>query len=111
MNDTIPIAQRFVRVLKDGIDQDREAVARGTARGTLRALPMPFAGFEVIHSRIAATRATNALWPAARLQVCLAGIFVRKHCLKFRGSKLMNRLWLFAARHGVLHSIEGRYHV
>jgi hypothetical protein len=111
MNDAIPVAKRLIGVLKNSTDQNRKAVASGTARGALRALPMPFARWQVIYSRIAATWAANAFWPAARLQVRLAGVFVWKHRLKFRGGKLMNWFWLFAARHGVLLTMEGRYHV
>ena len=111
VDDAIPIAKRLIGVLENGIDQDREAVPRRTARGALRALPMPIARGQVIYSRIAATRAAYAVWPAASLQVHLAGVFVRKHRLKFRGGKLMNRPWLFAACHGVLPMMERRYHV
>jgi hypothetical protein len=111
VDDAIPVAKRFVGILKNRIDQDRESITGGTARGALRALPMPFARWQVIYSRISATGATNALGPTTRLQVRLAGVFVWKHPLKLRGGKLMNRLRLFAARHGVLHPIKGRYHV
>jgi hypothetical protein len=110
VNDAIPFAKGLVGVLKDGIDQDRETIAGGTPRGALRALPMPFAGWQVVYCRIAATGAANALWPSPRLQIRLAGVFVRKHRLKLRDGKLMNWLWLFAARHGVLLTMEGRYH-
>jgi hypothetical protein len=110
VDDAIPFAKRLVGILKNGIDQDREPIAGGTARSTLRALPMPFARWQVVYCRIATTRAANALWPTPRLQVRFAGIFVRKHRLKLRDGELMKRLWLLAARHGVLPTMEGDYH-
>jgi hypothetical protein len=110
VDNTIPVAKRLVGIFKNSIDQDREAITGRATRRAFRALPMPLARWQVIYSRIAATRAANALRPAARLQVRLAGVFARKHCLKLRGGKLMNRLWLFAARHGVLLTMEGGCH-
>jgi len=78
MRDLEPITERLVGVLKDRSDQNREPIA---VRGTLLALPMPLASFEVIDLGIAATRAMHAVRPAAGLQIAFAGVLVpdRKH--------------------------------
>jgi hypothetical protein len=76
VSDLEPIAKRLVCVLKNGARNDRKAVAGITSRSALRALPMPLAGMKVIDRRIAATRAVNAVGPAAGLQIGAARIVV-----------------------------------
>lgn len=100
-----PIFEGFICVLKDRVDQDREPI---TVRGAFLALPMPFAGREIIDSGITATRAANALWPSAGLQIGFAGIFVREQRVELRGGQLMNGFRAFG--HGVISTIEN-YHV
>src|SRR5260370_26891041 len=106
MDDFEPIAERLIRVLEDGSDQNREAIAFGS---TLRALPMPFARGEVIDLGIAATGAVDAIRPTPSLQIGFAGIFVREQVVEFGGGKLVNGLGAFS--HRSLPSVEGIYHV
>jgi hypothetical protein len=63
MNNAVPVPERLVGILEDRADQDGEPVA---VRGAFVALPMPFAGAEIIHGRVATARANNAFRPAAR---------------------------------------------
>jgi hypothetical protein len=84
-----------------------EAVAVWCA---LFALPMPFAGRKIVNGWIAATRATDTLWPAARDQVSLAGFFVWKHFLELCSGQLVNWLWLFAVRHDGFSITRKYYH-
>jgi hypothetical protein len=105
MNNAIPITQRLICILKNRIDQNRKPIARRTARGALSALPMPFAGRQIIDDWITTARAVNTIRPAARLQIRLTRIFVWKHSLKLSGGKLVNWLRLLAG-HGDLHSME-----
>jgi hypothetical protein len=76
MRDLEPLAERLVGVLKNRASDDGKAVARIASWSALRALPMPFASVQVIDRRIAATRAVNAVGPAAGLQIGAARILV-----------------------------------
>jgi hypothetical protein len=98
VRDLEPVAERLVGVLEDGPGDDREPIA---VRGALFALPMPSARFQIIDLRISASRATNALWPSAGLQIGLAGIFVPfgEKPIELGGSQLMNRLELSHGNH------------
>ena len=111
MNNAIPVAQWLIGILKNGVHQYREAVASRTAGGALGALPMPFARWQIIYRRVAATRAADAFRPTARNKLSLACIFVRKHLLKLTNGQLVNRFWLFCTSHScALLSIKGAYH-
>jgi len=108
MNDAIPIAERLIGVFEDCPGNMRKAIAVWRA---FFALPMPLARWQVIYSRIATTRATDALRPAARDQVSLAGLFVWKQFLELRDGQLMDLWGLFCAGHGLSSlSVKGRYH-
>jgi hypothetical protein len=96
MNDAIPIAERLIRILENRSGDDGESIA---IRRALFALPMPFAGFEVIDLGIAATRAMNAIRPAPRVQVCLASFLIGEHGLELRDGQLVNLFGLFRADH------------
>jgi hypothetical protein len=96
MNDAIPIEERLVRILENRSGDDGESIA---IRRALFALPMPFAGFEVIDLGIAATRAMNAIRPAPRVQVCLASFLIGEHGLELRDGQLVNLFGLFRAGH------------
>jgi hypothetical protein len=109
MSDAKPVAERLIRVLENGPDQDREPI---TVRGALLALPMPLTRFEVIDLGIAAAWAMHAIRPAAGFQIIFAGIFVGKHRLELGDGQLMDRLRLLAASscHRTLPMMEGYCH-
>jgi hypothetical protein len=65
MGDAEPLAERLVRVLKDGARNVREAIAVYLAG---LALPV-IAGCQRVNLGIAATRAMNAIRPTARDQI------------------------------------------
>jgi hypothetical protein len=71
---------------------------------------MPFARRKIVNGGVTATWAANALWPAARDQVSLAGFFVWKHFLELCGGQLVNWLWLFAVRHDGFSITRRHYH-
>src|SRR5207253_10648494 len=98
MDNAIPIAQRLLGIFKYGPGKDREPI---TARRTFMALPVPFAGSEIIDGRIAATWAANAFRPASGVQVRLASLFVWKHFLELCYGQLVNLWRLFSAGHWV----------
>jgi hypothetical protein len=109
VDDAEPIAKRFIGVLKNRPGDDRKSIS---GRGALRALPMPFAGFEVIDLGIAATRAMYAVRPSTGLQIGLACVFVRKHRLELGDAHLMNLWGLFGAGHLVSFLIvKGHLHI
>jgi hypothetical protein len=103
MNDTVPIAERLVGVFENRASDNREAIA---IRGALFALPMPLAGFEVINLGIAAAGAMNAIGPAPRVQVSLAGVLIREHGLELWDGQLVNLFWLFRAGHSRFSIVE-----
>jgi len=107
MNDAIPVAERFIRVFEDCSCNVGKAI---TVRRALFALPVPFAGREIIDGGIAASWAEDAFWPAASDQVSLACLFIGKHFLELSDGKLVNWLWLFGAGHGYLPTMEKHYH-
>jgi hypothetical protein len=96
VNNTIPIAERLIGVFENGSGDMGEAIAVWRA---FFALPMPFARWQVIYSRVATTRATDALRPAARDQVSLAGLFVWKQFLELRDCQLVDLRWLLCTGH------------
>ena len=92
VDNAIPVAKRFICVFEDRPGNMRKAIAVWRA---LFALPMPFAGRKIVNGWVAATRAANALWPAARDQVSFASLFVGEHFLELCDGQLMNGLGLF----------------
>ena len=107
MDDAKPVPERLICVLEDSPDQKRKTVA---IRGALMALPVPFARSEVIDRRVSATRAMDALRPAAGLQIGLASFFIREKPLELSGGKLMDRLRLLGSGHVTLPTMEGYCH-
>jgi hypothetical protein len=107
MDHAEPLPQRLVRVLENRSGDVGKAVAVWCA---LFALPMPFARRKIVNSGVTATRAANALGPAARDQVSLASVFVWKRFLELGDGQLMNWLWLFAVRHDGFSITRRRYH-
>jgi hypothetical protein len=107
VDDAIPITERLVCVLEDRSGDMGEHI---TVRGAFFALPMPFAGRKIVNGWVAATRATNALWPAARDQIGFARLFVRERFLELCGGQLMNWLRLFGAGHDDFSTMGRPYH-
>lgn len=108
MDDAKPLSEGLIRILKDGPGDDGETIAGRAARSTFGTLPMPFAGWQVIDSRIATTRAADSLRPSASLQIGFAGIFIREELLELRDSQLMDWFWILG--HGRSPDVEERYH-
>jgi hypothetical protein len=88
VDDTEPLTQRFVRVLKNRIDQHGKAI-RGHRRAVL-ALPVERHGAVLDGLKTAARAANDLIRPAVTKQVGLAGIFVREGALKIRNAHLMD---------------------
>jgi hypothetical protein len=107
VDDAIPFTKRFIRVFENRPGDVGKAVAVWCA---LFALPMPFARRKIVNGGVATTRAANALWPAARDQISLAGFFVWEHFLELCGGQLMNWLWLFGAGHDDFLHYGRHYH-
>lgn len=98
MSNLEPVAERLVGVFEYGASDNREAI---TVRGALLALPVPFAGLEVIDLGVAATRAVNAVRPAASLQIGFAGVLIAywEHFIELGRSQLVDLPRLFGADH------------
>jgi hypothetical protein len=105
VNDFEPVAERLVGVLEDSPGDMGEPI---TVRGTLFALPMPLARFEVIDFGIAAARAMHAIWPSTGDQIGFAGFLVREGFVKLSGGHLRNGLR--ASGHGFPLSVGGYCH-
>lgn len=75
VGDLEPVAERLVGVLENGPGKVAEPIAVFCA---FFALPMPFTRRQVVDSRVAATRAADALRPSTGYQIGFAGIFVRE---------------------------------
>ena len=80
VNDLEPNRQLDIGVLENRAYENREAVA---IRRTVLALPVILAR-QLVDLFVAAARAFHAFWPAARLQIGLAGSLVRELCFQFR---------------------------
>jgi hypothetical protein len=96
VRDSIPIFQRLIRVLKDCAGQVREAVTLACAGITL---PMERHCRDGIDAIGIATRASNALWPAARDQVADAIVLSLKQFIELSGGQLMDGFWLLRTAH------------
>jgi hypothetical protein len=59
----------------------------------IRALPVPFTGFEVISPLASTARAADAFRPALADEVSATGVFVWKHCLELGNAHLMDLRW------------------
>jgi hypothetical protein len=100
VSDLEPVAKRLVRVLKDRARDAGEAVAIWR---TFAALPVEaFVRRCVVKLRIAAARAIDAVGPAARDQIGLAGFVIanREHVVKLSRRKLVDRLGATGGFHG-----------
>jgi hypothetical protein len=82
INDLEPRFETNIRVLKDGPDQQREAIA--ALFDALGALPVEGAVTDRMNIFIVASRATDAFWPAARDKVLLTGVIGREQLFKLR---------------------------
>jgi hypothetical protein len=97
VDDTEPLPQIDVCVLKNGPDKVREAVSASLP--TVRALPAVFQGLEGVDVRAATARAIGTVRPAASHQVTVAGFLVRESRLKLSDGHLHDLLGLFSG-HG-----------
>jgi len=75
VNDLEPSPQRIVSVLKNGLGDDREAIAVFTAAILVLADPVKWAGFKLIDLWAIAARALYAIRPAEIAQVFFAILF------------------------------------
>jgi hypothetical protein len=110
VDDLEPLPQWLVGVLKDRPRDDRETI---TVRIALLALPVPLAGMQVIDGGIAATRAVNAVGPAAGLLIGFGRVVVTEweHILKLGLGHLVDRLrMLFHGGYPSEPSMEGYCH-
>jgi hypothetical protein len=87
--DSVPVFQRLIGVLKDCAGQVREAITCGATGGAHGALPM-VAGSERVDLGVAATRAVNALRPAAGHQVHNAIVLSLKQRVELGRCHLMD---------------------
>jgi hypothetical protein len=78
-----PYEESVVRIFKDRSDRDGEPIWRALGWPTLHALPMERLSLARVDLLVTATRADDAVRPAARYQVSLAGRFIGKQPVKF----------------------------
>ena len=105
MNDAIPIAERFIRVLENRTSEMRETIRASLA--AIRALPMPSTGFKIVNPFTPATRAADAFRPALANKVSTTSVFVGEYRLELRDAHLMDLRRLFCSGHdGLL--IDGK---
>jgi hypothetical protein len=110
MHDAKPLAQRLVRVLKNGASDVREAVARTLDRLTSVALPFESHRPDRENLDVPATRTVDAIRPAARDKIRLAGILIRERRFELSDGHLVN--WFRSAGHiGVPCLWEPIWHV
>jgi hypothetical protein len=86
VNDAIPVAERFVRVLKDRAGYVRKAIAGFWS--ALIALPAPRMVWKLVWALCAAARATNAFRPPSCNEIGTARVLVREHLFKFRDGSI-----------------------
>jgi hypothetical protein len=104
MNDAIPLAQRLVRVLENRPGDVGKTV--GNTISTVHTFPLESHGFELIDMPASATRATDAIRPSARNEICATRWFIWEQFFELCGRKLVNGLGLLTAGHGALLSLE-----
>src|SRR5581483_2555280 len=96
VDDLKPASQIDIGVLEDRSCDVGEPIAAGAAIG---ALPFELHSLEFVRPIRAAARATDAIWPAARHQIGVAGFFIRKHLLKLAYGQLGDLFRLLCAGH------------
>jgi hypothetical protein len=104
IDDLEPLPQSDLGILKNGLDQDREAVC--AALPTVRALPMKRTIGQRIGPLGLATWAMDAVRPAAIREIRLAGVIRGEKPLPFRDRHLASELWLGHFRDSVLNGEE-----
>lgn len=87
VNHLEPDAQVIVGILKDGFGDDGEAIAVPSTAFLALTNPVKGLGLQLIDFVVAATRALNAIRPAAFLQELFAGFFRRKAAHELRESE------------------------
>ena len=91
MDNTKPVTQRLIRVLKDRARNVGKAVV-GIGRRTGVAQPIPFHRAMFLDIRIATARAMDAFWPAVAHKIGTAGGFVRKAAFPLGNGHLVDAL-------------------
>jgi hypothetical protein len=104
MNDAIPFAKRLVGVLENRPGDMRKTV--GNTLSAVHALPLESHGFKLVDVPASATRAADAIRPAARDKISATRELIREQFFKLRRRKLVNWLGLFTAGHDALLSFE-----
>lgn len=94
VHDAEPLAQAFVCVLENGVDQYRKAVVR--LFSAKRAMPVKRHRGVRLHVDVVAAGAAHAIRPTLSDQIRLAGIVIGEHGLKLAYGHLVN---LRAGRH------------
>src|SRR5689334_9641817 len=89
VDDPEPVPQAHIRVLENGPDQYREAIA---VRRTCLALPMERTSLQLGHLVVAAARAADTFGPAPPQKVSLAGVVVREQRLELADRHLFGEL-------------------
>lgn len=105
VDDPEPVAERFIRVLEDGADQNREPIP--ARLGALATLPMEGPICHGINVNIPASRAMDAFGPAPSYEVALAIVVGREHVVKLLNCKLFYRP--YTGHIGLPHSTERIY--
>jgi hypothetical protein len=104
MNDAIPIAERLIGVFENRASKMGETICAALA--AIRALPVPFHGFEVISPLASAARAADAFRPALADKIGTTSFFVWKHRLELGNAHLMDLRWLFCSGHDDLSFVR-----
>jgi hypothetical protein len=108
VDDTEPLPQIDIRILKDRSCYIGKPIATRAAIGTL---PFPFHGFERIDPCTAAARAMDAIRPAMRHEVGVTGVFRRKSRFPLGDGHLVDLAGLLCAGHDGSPYRDGRaYH-
>jgi hypothetical protein len=87
-----PYQQRIFAFLEDRSRLEREAIRCAIVLAALLALPMRHPDLARVDVIVLAARASDAVRPAARVQIFAAGILVRKHGLELADSDLSDDL-------------------
>lgn len=90
VDDAEPVPQPDIRVLEDRSDKHGKAIT--TSGSTFRTLPVESAVCDGIDLLVRATGAMNTGRPAARAQIGLTGIVIRKQSLEFADCRLFGEL-------------------
>lgn len=108
VNDLKPCSQVNIGVFKDRSGNVGEPIAASAA---IRALPFEFHGLEFVRPVRAAARANDAIGPAARDQIGVAGVLIGERRFKLSDGHLDNLLRLLPGHDGSPYRQEPIWHV